>query len=237
MYTFYFKVCPAGLSAKVKYKLIALKGLHTPIEPELGKRYGREALSGLVANGHKVIIQPARPSSAPHPDFCKGLGDTAVPTMRYAKGYGPAPAKSSDTVGYAQKLAELKPESTILTAVEWGPLETYPIKSTIQGSDGDFHKVETTPEIAALMEDTKKSLQKMAKDPAFVKGLTDAGYKINWENWDSVSAVAAEKVCQYLGDQEVKNATVAKSVHFTDYGCRLTRWERIKAWFHRNFTP
>lgn len=233
MYTFYFKVCPAGLSPSDKVKLIAIKGIKTPKSTPLGADFYESEIKSLVEMGHKVVIEPARPYNG----NWMGTDETAVPTMRYAKGYGPAPAKSSDTVGYAQKLAELKPESTILTAVEWGPLETYPIKSTIQGSDGDFHKVETTPEIAALMEDTKKSLQKMAKDPAFVKGLTDAGYKINWENWDSVSAVAAEKVCQYLGDQEVKNATVAKSVHFTDYGCRLTRWERIKAWFHRNFTP
>ena len=33
------------------------------------------------------------------------------------------------------------------------------------------------------------------------------------------------------------NWTPPKSVHFTDDGCRLTRWERIKAWFSRNFIP
>ena len=167
MYTFYFRACAAALSATTRAKLIAVKGIHTPIYPALGQEYGEDTMRALVENGHKVIIEPKKPSSAPDPSVCHDKGDTAVPTMRYARGYrGPT---LGDKVGYID-------------------LSHIPMKYT------------------------------------WSSGVTIPGYA------QSAAMTALRKAC-FSPDPP------PKSIHFTDDECRLTRWERIKGWFSRNFIP
>ena len=233
MYTFYFKVCPTGLSATTKAKLIAVKGIDTPASPKLGAVYGELTLRALLLEGHKVVVEPAKPSDIPVPEYA----DSAkVPTMRYAKGYGPVrPAPSAEVKTSGKDVSK-----------NWRQFV-------------EFRKVELTPEAA----ETAKAIKEMAKDPAFVKSLTDAGYTVNWSNWDSIAEIASEKACKYYDQQNAaKDITPAadykfkfsitpppgadeewfkkndpKPIHFVDDECRLTRWERFKGWFSRNFWP
>ena len=190
MYTFYFRACAAALSATTRAKLIAVKGIHTPIYPALGQEYGEDTMRALVENGHKVIIEPKKPSSAPDPSVCHDKGDTAVPTMRYAKGYR-AP-NLGDKVSYLD--ASHIYLGDVAVSVPW---ESWPSL--------DF-------------EQPAPSAADKPKTQVFTHQ--------NSQNTHSVG--------EY---KEHFTWTPPKSVHFTDDGCRLTRWERIKAWFSRNFIP
>ena len=171
MYTFYFRACAAALSATTRAKLIAVKGIHTPIYPALGQEYGEDAMRSLVELGHKVIIEPKKPSPFPDPSVCHDKGDTAVPTMRYAKGYR-AP-NLGDKVSYL--------------------------------------------------------------DASHIY-LGDVAVSVPWESWpslDSESVALTSAIRAACFSEE----SPFKPVHFTDDGCLLTRWERVKAWFSRNFIP
>lgn len=231
MYTFYFRVCPTGLSATTRAKLIAVNGIHTPLSPALGEIYDEAMMRNLVRVGHKVVIEPAEPSSAPCPSVCHGKGDTAVPTMRYAHGYGapklripeysdwagiewlrPVGIKVAPTIGPLPPQAPLAPEPISDETVR-------ALKDQFCGSAAaPFYKVEYHVPLPKHVGETVVGV------PEWSSGVTIPDYA------QSAAMTALRKAC-FSPDPP------PKSIHFTDDECRLTRWERIKGWFSRNFIP
>ena len=229
MYTFYFRTKSVNLAGTVRFKLIALKGLHTPISPSLGENYGEETLRGLVQAGHKVVIEPRVPSKAPHPELCKGLGDTDIPTMRYAKGYGPPKPTSWSYDTYFPKglpkqwIPEYHPSI--------GPLPPQaPLAPESSDADkGDILMYKWVKNKASLSSEDAETIcpgsaQKLTQMQKTEIDRVVPLYKLEYR----------VPLPEHVGETVVG---VAQKLENPVVWYRRSRWDLFKAWFSRNFLP